>query len=275
LEPLQDTFTVRTRDGREYAGLTLSSLRIAVGQKIFSPEDSARSDRLAGTWTPLARLLAIPDQALSASASSHPMSSPRQAKRTAEVGVSTGIELDLGRQPAPPAMAPMAPPQSLVRQAPIPQSLQPEPEEEGPVRHRLRIAGAFLLFSGILGMIGYALGRHNIAQSITMLVNTGLGIALLLNLQQVRKWAAGWVVAGWALLCLAGTMAGGCLGLVIVGLFSGLVYGGPACLLWGEECPRGRFWTGVALMGFLVLLMLLGMILIAVAGATLFKQMRF
>jgi len=271
LEPLQDTFTVRTRDGREYPGLTLSSLRIALSQKIFSPEDSARSDRLAGTWTPLARLLTIPEQAFKAPGQELPV--VRQPEPPAQV--STGIGLDLDRHPAPPVLAPRVPVTTSVPRPMGAQSGVPPAEEEGPVRHRLRIAGAFLLLSGILGMVGYALGSHSPAQSVVMLVNTGLGIALLMNLQQVRKWAAGWVVAGWALLCFAGAASGGCFGLILVGLFSGLVYGGPACLLWGEECPRSRFWTGVSLMAFLAILVLLGLILIAVAGASLFRQLRF
>jgi hypothetical protein len=268
LEPLQDTFTVRTRDGREYAGLTLSSLRIAVSQKIFSPEDSARSDRMAGTWTPLARLLTIPDQAFNVTGQALPAVRPPEP-----APVSTGIALDLDRHPAPPVQAPWVPASPA---APRPFVAQAAPEtEEGPVRHRLRIAGVFLLLSGILGMVGYAYGQHSAAQSASMLVNTGLGIALLMNLQQVRKWAAGWVVAGWALLTFVAAVSGGCLGLILVGLFSGLVYGGPACLLWGEECPRARFWTGITLMGILALLVLLGLILVAVAGAALFRQMRF
>ena len=146
-------------------------------------------------------------------------------------------------------------------------------EDEGPGRHRLRIAGAFLLLWGILGMVAYAFGKHGPADSIAMLVNTGLGIALLMNLQAVRKWAVGWVVAGWALFWGAGALAGGCFGFVLMGLIASLVYGGPACLLWDEECPVGRFWTGVALMGFMAFLALLGMAMVAVAGATLLQRM--
>lgn len=273
MEPLQDTYTVRTRDGREYAGLTLASLRIALSQKIFSPDDSARSDRVAGSWTPLARLLTIPDQALKPSMPRGPEGAEpvRGVAPPPEPRVSTGIALDLGRDPLPPPPAP-APVRMALPVDPRPMAISAFEEEEGPMRHRLRIAGAYLLLGGILGMVGYAFGKHNPAQSVTMLVNTGLGIALLMNLPQVRKWAVGWVVAGWGLACVAGGLGGGCFGFVLVGIFSGLVYGGPACLLWGEECPRSRFWTGVGLMGFLAFLVVLGMILIAVAGAALAKQ---
>ncbi len=147
--------------------------------------------------------------------------------------------------------------------------------DEGPALHRLRIAGAFLLLWGILGMVGYAFGRDRPTQSIPMLVNTGLGVALLMNYQAMRRWAMGWVVAGWALACAGGMLFGGCFGFVLVALFSGLVYGGPACLLWGEECPRGRFWAGVSLMGALLLLVVLAAILVTLVGATLFQRMRF
>lgn len=276
MESLQDTFTVRTREGREYSGLTLSSLRIAAAQKIFSMEDAVRSDKVAGAWTPLARVLNLPE----------PTSAPRALPNQAPVRgpdllpgprASTGIALDLhsDTQRTPSATPPtrtVAPGSLPSRPMVLPNSLNDE--DEGPARHRLRIAGAFLLFLGILGMVAYALGRPSVANAVTMLVNTGLGIALLMNLQQIRQVAVGWVMAGWGLMTLGGVLAGGCFGLVLVGLFSGLVYGGPACLLWGEECPRGRFWTGVTIMGLLVLLMVLGLILIAVAGAALFKQIR-
>lgn len=271
MEPLQDTFTVRTRDGREYSGLTLSSLRISAAQKIFSLEDAVRSDRVAGAWTPLARVLSLPEPASAPSVSRvAPHSAPASEPR-----VSTGIALDLGsHSPAsPPVVAPAysIPMEGSFR--PVPVALPLHEEAEGPARHRLRIAGAFLLFAGILGMVGYALGRPSVANAITMLVNTGLGIALLMDRPEIRKWALGWVLAGWTLSCLAGTLAAGCFGLVLVGLFTGLAYGGPACLLWGEECPPGRFWTGVSLMGALVLLGVLGMVLVAVAGATLLQRM--
>lgn len=271
MEPLQDTFTVRTRDGREYPGLTLSSLRIAVSQKIFSPEDSARSDRIAGTWTPLARLLTIPDQAFQVSGQEFPMVRPVERPSP----VSTGIALDLDRHPAPVAQPPRLPLSNPISRPLAIQAAAPFEEEEGPVRHRLQIAGAYLLFFGILGMVAYAFGKHGPTDSIIMLVNTGFGIALLMNLHQVRKWAAGWVIAGWVLAGLGGTLAAGCFGLVLVGVFAGLGFGGPACLLWGEECPRPRFWTGVTLIGIVLFLLVVGLILIAVAGAALFRQMRF
>ena len=137
----------------------------------------------------------------------------------------------------------------------------------------MRIAGAFLMLWGILGMVGYAFGNHRSANSIAMLVNTGLGIALLANLERVRRWAVGWVVAGWALFWWSGALFGGCMGFVVIGILGSLVYGGPACLLWGEECPRGRFWTGTILMGLMVLLALLGMVFVALVGATLLQRM--
>lgn len=274
MEPLEDTFTVRTRDGREFSGFTLSSLQIAAAQKIFSLEDAVRPDRVAGTWTPLARMLTLPEPPLVP-----PVPSPRPPTApvpvpTPDPRVSTGIALDLDAHPRP-AKPAFTPP---VRAAELPTRPVPDTfiqdEEEGPMRHRLRIAGAFLLFAGILGMVGYAFGRHRVADILTMLVNTGLGIALLMNLPQIRKWAVGWVVAGWGLAWGAGTLAGGCFGFVIVGLFAGLIYGGPACLLWGEECPKARFWTGIALMSVLVLLAVLGVILIAVAGVAFFQRLQ-
>lgn len=270
MEPLQETYTVRTRDGQEYAGLTLSSLRIAAAQKIFSMEDVVRPDKMAGTWTPLARVLSLPDPGTSRT-SSGAQAQRRDADRPT---VSTGIALDLDARPERPRVASVPPP--AIRPEGVgfeaPASADPG-EEEGSVRHRLRIAGAFLLFFGILGMLAYALGRHGAADAVVMLVNTGFGIALLMNLTRVRPWAAGWVLAGWALSCLGATLAGGCIGLVIVGLGTGIGFGGPACLLWGEDCPKGRFWAGIALMGTVVLLMTLGAVLAAVAGATLFQRM--
>ena len=270
MEPLEDTFTVRTRDGREFSGFTLSSLQIAAAQKIFSLEDAVRPDRIAGSWTPLARMLTLPEPP-------SPFSSHRPAPPQAheEPRVSTGIALDLEARPRlQPTVRPTPP--SLVNENPY----RPGPEapgydeDDGPVRHRLRIAGAFLLFAGILGMVGYTFGKHGAADGFAMLLNTGLGIALLMNLPQIRKWAVGWVVAGWGLMWGAGILTGGCLGFVIVGLVAGLVYGGPICLLWGEDCPRSRFWTGVALMGALVLLAVLTLIVVVVAGAALFQRMQ-
>lgn len=265
MEDFQETFTVRTREGREFTGLTLSSLRIAADQKIFSLEDSVRSEKVAGAWTPLAKVLGLlePQSPLPIPAETAP--GPRS---------STGISLDLEAYSSRPQ--PVVP--SASREIRSSRSEAPCPswdEEEGPARHRLRISGGFLLLWGILGMVGYAFGKHGPADSITMLVNTGLGITLLMNRPEIRRWAVGWVVAGWALFCGAGLLAGGCLGFVVIGLLSGLAYGGPACLLWGEECPRPRFWTGVTLMGALVLLMGLIMVLVAVAGATLLQRMRF
>ena len=270
MEPLRETFTVRTRDGREYPGLTLASLRIGAAQKIFSLDDMARPEQMAGTWTPIARVLSLPDPG---SVRTEPPA-PRAAPEFPQV--STGIALDLDAHPAPrplPVAAPLrvSPQETAFRIAPISNQMD---EEEGPVRHRLRIAGAYLLFFGILGMVAYAFGKHGPTDSIIMLVNTGFGIALLMNLQQVRKWAAGWVIAGWALAGLGGTLAAGCFGLVIVGVLAGLGFGGPACLLWGEECPRSRFWTGVTLIGIMLFLLVVVMILGAVAGAALLQRMR-
>lgn len=272
MEPLQETFTVRTRDGREYPGLTLASLRIGAAQKIFSLEDVVRSDQMVGTWTPIARVLSLPDP------SPLPSESPARLAGPDYPQVSTGIALDLEAHPAPrPQAMPMAAPLRVPPQETpyhnVPISNQMD-EEEGPVRHRLRIAGAYLLFFGILGMVAYAFGKHGPTDSIIMLVNTGFGIALLMNFQQVRKWAAGWVVAGWVLAGLGGTLAAGCFGLVIVGVVAGLGFGGPACLLWGEECPRSRFWTGVTLIGIILFLLVVVMIIGAVAGATLAQRMR-
>jgi len=85
----------------------------------------------------------------------------------------------------------------------------------------------------------------------------------------------GWVMAGWGLLWGAGILSGGCFGFVLLGLLSSLMYGGPACLLWGQDCPRSRFWTGVTLMGILLLLGVIGIILVAVAGAALLQRMSF
>lgn len=269
MEPLQETFTVRTRDGREYPGLTLASLRIGAAQKIFSLEDVVRSDQMAGTWTPIARVLSLPDPG---SVRPEPPA-PRVAPESP--GVSTGIALDLdahAHRPQP-VVPPMRVPSAETPFRPVPVSVSLG-EEEGPERHRLRIAGAYLLFFGILGMVAYAFGKHGPTDSVIMLVNTGFGIALLMNLQQVRKWAAGWVVAGWALAGLGGTLAAGCFGLVIVGLLAGLGFGGPACLLWGEECPRSRFWTGVTLIGIMLFLLVVVMILGAVAGAALLQRMQ-
>lgn len=267
MEPLQDTYTVRTRDGREYAGLTLSSLRIAAAQKIFSLEDAVRSDRMAGAWTPLARVLSLPEPAV------QPIRPPAPASPNPEPRVSTGIALDLDSRPSRQAAPnPVIPTPSPYRPVPVAASFGLS-EEEGPTRHRLRIAGAFLLVIGLLGILSYALGKPNPVTAVTMLVNTGLGVALVMNKEAARRWAAGWVVAGWALSCLVGTMAGGCFGLVLVGLITGLFYGGPACLLWGDECPKGRFWTGVTLMGVMLLLAVLGILLILVAGVALFQRM--
>jgi len=270
LEPLQETFTVRTRDGREYPGLTLASLRIGAAQKIFSLDDMARPEQMAGTWTPIARVLSLPDPS---SARPEPLAPPAAPEFPR---VSTGIALDLEAHPPPrphPLAVPMrVPPQETpFRITSISSQID---EEEGPARHRLRIAGAYLLFFGILGMVAYAFGKHGPTDSIIMLVNTGFGIALLLNLQQVRKWAAGWVIAGWVLAGLGGTLAAGCFGLVLVGVFAGLGFGGPACLLWGEECPRPRFWTGVTLIGIVLFLVVVVMILGVVAGAALLQRMR-
>ncbi|MBK8791694.1 MAG: hypothetical protein IPN59_00840 [Holophaga sp.] len=274
MEPLEDTFTVRTRDGREFSGFTLSSLQIAAAQKIFSLEDAVRPDRVAGTWTPLARMLTLPEPPLAPPVPSpHPPTAPVPAP-TPDPRVSTGIALDLDAHPRLPRPA-ITPP---VRAAELPTRPAPDTfiqdEDEGPVRHRLRIAGAFLLFAGFLGMVGYAYGKHGVPDILAMLINTGLGIALLMNLPQIRKWAVGWVVAGWALAWGAGTLAGGCFGFVIVGLIAGLIYGGPVCLLWGEECPKSRFWTGIVLMGILVLLAVLGVILVAAAGVALFQRLQ-
>ncbi len=46
----------------------------------------------------------------------------------------------------------------------------------------------------------------------------------------------------------------GLIGFLIIGLY----LGGFVCLLWGEECPPRRFWTGVALVGFFTLIVLTG-----------------
>lgn len=254
MESLSETYTVRTRDGREFPGFTLSSLQIAIAQKIFFPEDSVRPEGGSSSWTTLARVLALPEPG---------------------IPVSTGIALDFDSRSSKPSLGAAPEPRAFIENPYRPQdpsSFAPD-VDEGPTRHRLRIAGAFLLFSGILGMVGYAFGKHGVADIITMLINTGLGIALLMNLQQVRKWAVGWVVAGWGLFCGAGILSGGCFGFVLIALISGLWFGGPACLLWGEECPPSRFWAGVTIMGVLVLLGVLGMVLVAIAGATLLQRM--
>lgn len=271
MEPLQETYTLRTRDGREYPGLTLASMRIGATQKIFSLEDVVRPDKMAGTWTPLARILSLPDpgslppqRALAATPFTRPEDPPR---------VSTGIALDLDAHP--PRLQPIAPPlRAPVELAPrIPSVPTLVEDDTDPTRHRLRIAGAYLLCFGILGMVAYALGKHGPTDSVIMLVNTGFGLTLLMNVPQARKWAVGWVIAGWALAGLGGTLSAGCFGLVIAGAFAGLGFGGPVCLLWGEECPRPRFWTGVTLMGIVLLLMVGVMILAAVAGAALLQRM--
>ena len=253
------TFIVRTRDGRDYSGLTFSSLEVALTQGIFSAEDSVRPEGGAEPWSPLGLLVNSATQ-----------------ESTLLVNVaSTGIALDLEARPSRPrpvvlAAEPMVEPAFRFGQG------EANPgDEDGPVRYRLQIAGGFLLLAGLFGMLSYALGRHGIGDSIAMLVNTGLGIALLMNLPQIRKWAVGWVLAGWGLVWGTGILVGGCFGFVILGLISGLMYGGPACLLWGEECPPNRFWTGVTLMGILLLLGVLALILVAVAGVALFQRMRF
>ncbi|MDP2876699.1 MAG: hypothetical protein Q8O00_10980 [Holophaga sp.] len=258
------TFTVRTRDGREFSGLTLSSLEVALAQRIFSSEDSARPEGEAESWVSLGQLLGGSRSELQETNPGASLASP-------------GIALDLDVRPLRPRPVMVSPEQSLPAE-PAFRFNQPSDfaqDEEGPVRFRLQIAGGFLLLSGILGMAAYALGRHGIGDSIVMLVNTGLGIALLMNLPQIRKWAVGWVMAGWGLLWGAGILSGGCFGFVLLGLISGLMYGGPVCLLWGEDCPRSRFWTGVTLMGILLLLGVIGIILVAVAGAALLQRMSF
>lgn len=252
-----DTYSIRTRTGQTLTGMTLDSLRIGRDQGIFRDEDHVMPEGSTRVWTTLGRVL---------EGVSVPPVAPDLPK------VSTGIALDLEATPAPP-------PRPMVPRPPLPQARAeaftalPAYEEEGPQRHRLRLAGAFLLLSGIFGMVGYALGAHKIGQIITMLVNTGLGIALLMNREEVRKWAAGWVVAGWALTTFVGIVAGGCFGLVLVGFFTGLYYGGPACLLWGEDCPPGRFWTGVVLMALMALLALVVILAMVFAGAALMGRM--
>lgn len=257
MERPADTYSIRTRTGQTLTGMTLESLRIGRDQGMFRNEDHVMPEGSARVWSTLGRVLEgfvaappVPDL-------------PE---------VSTGIALDLEAAPAPPPR-PVAPRPAL----PLPRvdafTAGPAFEEEGPERHRLRLAGAFLLLSGILGMVGYAFGANKIGQVITMVVNTGLGIALLMNREEVRKWAAGWVVAGWALTTFMGIVAAGCFGLVLVGFFTGLYYGGPACLLWGEDCPPGRFWTGVVLMSLMALLVLLAILAMAFAGATVMSRM--
>ncbi len=257
MERPADTYSIRTRTGQTLTGMTLESLRIGRDQGMFRNEDHVMPEGSARVWSTLGRVLEgfvaappVPDL-------------PE---------VSTGIALDLEGAPAPPPR-PVAPRPAL----PLPRvdafTAGPAFEEEGPERHRLRLAGAFLLLSGILGMVGYAFGANKIGQVITMVVNTGLGIALLMNREEVRKWAAGWVVAGWALTTFMGIVAAGCFGLVLVGFFTGLYYGGPACLLWGEDCPPGRFWTGVVLMSLMALLVLLAIMAMAFAGATVMSRM--
>lgn len=250
------TFTIRTRTGLELPGMTLETLRTGHGQGVFQDGDPVLPEATGGPWTTLGKVLG-----------------PAQPRPTP--GVTTGIALDLDLDPppsAPPpripagAVAPARMESSAPRAYPAPQALA-LPEEEGPQRHRLRIAGAFLLVSGIFGMIFYGLGAKGLNQVVSMLVNTGLGIALLMNRGEVRKWASGWVVAGWALTTWMGTIAAGCFGLVLVGLFAGLYYGGPALLLWDEDCPPGRFWTGVALMSLMALLVLGAILVVAAAGA--------
>lgn len=274
MEPLRETFTVRTRDGREYPGITLASLQVGATQKIFSLDDMVRPEQMAGTWTPIARLLSLPDSALDPGSVQPSSAAPRSDSELPRA--STGIALDLDAHPVPrsqPTVAPMRAPlqEPAFRVSPISTQID---DEEGPVRYRLQIAGAYLLFFGILGMVAYAFGKHGPTDSVIMLVNTGFGIALLMNLHLVRKWAAGWVIAGWALAGLGGTLAAGCLGLIIAGVFAGLGFGGPACLLWGEECPRPRFWTGVTLIGIVLFLVVVVMIIGAVAGAALLQRLR-
>lgn len=241
------TFTIRTRDGRVYPGLTLSTLRTAVDQRIFALTDEVFEEGREAPPVLLGTLLAPPGAPV------------------------TGIVLD-----EPARVVPAPQPRPLPVQAPP--VAQPDfawAPELGPERHRLRLAGAFLLVMGLLGMVRYAVTKHDVAATITMLVNTGFGIALLLNRPEVRKWALGWVLAGWGLICVAGIAAGGCFGFVLVGVFSGLLYGGPACLLWGEECPPTQFWTGVVLMGVMGVLLALAVVIMALAGAALLQRMQF
>lgn len=244
MEGPDTTYSVHTRDGRVYPGLTLSSLRTALDQGIFAPEDQVAEEGHSGRAVPLATLLGDP--------------------------VASGIALDEAARPAP---MPVEPRQAFPE--PGPQRTYAWEPEEGLERHRLRLAGGFLLTMGLLGMLRYAVTKHDVAATITMLVNTGFGIALLLNWPEVRKWALGWVLAGWGLVCVAGIAAAGCFGFVLVGLFSGLLYGGPACLLWGEDCPPPRFWTGVVLMGVMALLLALLVVIMALAGAALLQRLQF
>lgn len=254
------TFALRTPTGLEHHGLTEETLRIGFQQGLFPGESLVCAEDGQDLWRPLGEMLGMEQPVVKALAS---RSLP-----------STGIALDLeavaqtapkGKGPVQTAPAPLA----LPAGPPRPMHLVSEAlQGEGLVRYRLPIAGSFFLLTSLLGMVRYAMGNHGIPAILEMLLNLGFGVALVLNRDEVRPWALGWVVVGWILGALPLLVLGGCFGPVFA-LLMGVYYGGPACLLAGEECPTGRFHLGLVLMGIMALLMAIALVVLAMVGSGL------
>ncbi len=148
-------------------------------------------------------------------------------------------------------------------QPPLPQPIRVEEEKPGYVRHRLRIAGVGMILFGAIDSILFYKFNIGFAKYLTIpigCITIGTGISSFIKNNEWRKFAKFCVVV--APLLMISILTAFVISefkykdfglLMFIDSTLGLSFLGLSCLVWSEECPPRRFWTGMALAGLLLL----------------------